>query len=132
MEGGKMAAIGALILFAADVGRTVRFYEALGLPLEPEQHDDEPVHFAADVDGCHVAVFPAAEHGVAPGALVAGETMAGLRVPSTEDAVEAVRRLGARIIQEPDDYPWGRRALVEDPDGRRVEVFTPPVVDRSV
>jgi lactoylglutathione lyase len=119
--------VGALVLFAADLDRAVEFYEAIGLELEPEQHDeDDPVHFVTDLDGCHVAIFPAEHPGAAPAARSSGETMVGFRVPAVEVAVDAARELGAPILQEPDDYPWGRRALVEDPDGRRIEVFTPP------
>jgi lactoylglutathione lyase len=124
---GDVVEVGALILVAADARTTAAFYQAVGsIELLPEQHDDDPVHFVAELGGCHFAIFDAREPGTAPRPGMAGETMAGFRVTSVEEAVEAARGLGARVIQEPDDYPWGRRALLEDPDGRRVEVFTPP------
>jgi lactoylglutathione lyase len=122
-----VAGVGALIIETADVDRSVSFYRTVaGLDLQREQHDpDDEVHFAVDVDGCHVAIFGGDQAGTAPAARAAGETMVGFAVGSVEVAVEAARSLGARVLQEPEDYPWGRRALVEDPDGRRVEVFVP-------
>ena len=39
---------------------------------------------------------------------------------------DAVRHMGTQILQEPAEYPWGRRAVLRDPDGRPVEVFTRP------
>jgi predicted enzyme related to lactoylglutathione lyase len=121
-----MVTVGAVIVFAADAEKTRAFYDAIGIDLQPEQHEDEAIQFAADLDGCHFAVFPAAHAGSAPSACAAGETMPGFLVPAVDKAVETIRALGAPVLQEPDDYPWGRRALVEGPDGRRVELFTPP------
>lgn len=123
-----MPTIGAVVLIVGDLDAAVAFYQAVsGLSLEREQHDvDDPVHYAVDADGCHVALFGADHAGAAPGPRTAGETMIGFEVTSVEASVDAARGLGATILQEPEDYPWGLRALIEDPDGRRVEVFTPP------
>lgn len=123
-----MPAIGAVIIVTADLEAAVAFYKAIsGLILEREQHGaDDPVHYAVEADGCHVAIFGANHAGSAPAPRTAGETMIGFEVSSVEASVDAARSLGASILQEPQDYPWGRRALIEDPDGRRVEVFTPP------
>lgn len=41
-------------------------------------------------------------------------------------AFEAAIRAGGRQVLPPDEYPWGRRALVEDPDGRTVELNCAP------
>jgi predicted enzyme related to lactoylglutathione lyase len=30
--------------------------------------------------------------------------------------------VGARVLIRPEDVPWGRRAVVLDPDGRTVEL----------
>jgi lactoylglutathione lyase len=123
-----MPAIGAVIIVTADLDAAVAFYQAVsGLSLDREQHGaDEPVHYAVEADGCHVAIFGADHPGSAPAPRTAGETMIGFEVESVEASVDAARALGASILQEPRDYPWGRRALIEDTDGRRVEVFTPP------
>ena len=39
------------------------------------------------------------------------------------DSLRRVRAAGSRVLQDPEEYPWGSRALVEDPDGRLVELF---------
>lgn len=36
--------IGSLVLFSADRDLTARFYRAIGIDLEREDHDDGPVH----------------------------------------------------------------------------------------
>lgn len=119
--------LGALILFASDIEATVAFYRVLGLPLDVDEHDDEgPLHYACELQGCHFAIFPAEGEGRAPGMRQPGASFPGFTVDSVEETVEALRAFGARILQEPSPYPWGLRAVVKDPDGRPVEVYTPP------
>jgi predicted enzyme related to lactoylglutathione lyase len=38
-------------------------------------------------------------------------------------------RAGATVVSEPRDSPWGRRAVVDDPEGQRVELVS--VVDEA-
>lgn len=122
--------LGALILFAGELGRVVAFYRALGLPLAEERHGTGPAHFACELGGVHLAVFAAADG--APGApsaqafRSAGSSFPGFAVASVERTVAELRALGAEVEQEPVRTPWGVRALVRDPDGRVVEVFSRP------
>ena len=114
--------LGALILFANRLSETVAFYRALGVPLVEENHEDGPLHFACELGPVHLAFFEGTR-GETPQYRAGGTTMPGLAVPSLDDAWEAMQNLGATIVQPPTDYPWGPRILVEDPDGRTVEVF---------
>jgi len=131
--------LGALILFAADLAHTVAFYRALGVPLAEERHEDGPAHFACELGPVHLAVFaaepgspapdspaPSGRTGRAPSFRAGGSTFPGFAVPSIETALGAARALGAPVLQEPAEYPWGTRAVIEDPDGRAIELFQRP------
>jgi lactoylglutathione lyase len=119
--------LGALILFASDIEETVAFYRVLGLPLDVDEHDDGgPLHYACELQGCHFAIFPTEGEGRAPGMRQPGASFPGFTVDAVEETVGALRAHGAKVLQEPSPYPWGIRAVVEDPDGRPVEVYTPP------
>ena len=118
--------VDALVLRAADVTKAVEFYRAIGVPLEEERHDDGPLHYACELGPVHFAIYPAEPGGGHPERLSAGATQVGFQVESVEAAVEAAVGLGARVVVRPDDYPWGRRAVVEDPDGRAVELNKAP------
>jgi lactoylglutathione lyase len=49
----------------------------------------------------------------------------GFQVPSVDTAVTTLQEIGAAIISPPKNSPWGRRAVVDDPDGYRVELTEP-------
>jgi predicted enzyme related to lactoylglutathione lyase len=116
------AEMGALILFTDRLDEMTAFYRALGVPLEAETHEGGSVHLACDLGSVHFAVL-AGSTGNAPPFRSGGGAMPGFAVPSLGVAWDRVRGLGARIVEEPTEYPWGPRFLVMDPDGRTVEVF---------
>jgi predicted enzyme related to lactoylglutathione lyase len=51
-----------------------------------------------------------------------GDTFPGFYVESLDETTKAVRTLGAPLIREHEAMPWGCRIVVQDPDGRAVEV----------
>ncbi len=119
-----MVEVSSIVLFAADAVRTASFYRALGVPLEAEDHGDGPEHLAADLNGVHFAVFQAPDDTASRAAVWrrAGSDFPGFYVESLDDAVKALRSLGAGIRTAHEERPWGCRAIAEDPDGRAVEI----------
>ncbi len=116
-----MLDVASMVLFAADLERTVSFYRLLGIPLEQERHDDGPAHAASELGSVHFAVYegsPAAP----PGFRQAGSTFAGFQVDSLDDAVAALAGWGAEVLIAHEVRPWSCRAVVTDPDGRAVEI----------
>jgi len=122
--------IDAMILYAADLKKTVEFYQKLGLPLETEEHEDGPKHFACELGNAHIAIyeFSVKNAGGPSKALpkgTSGASQLGLRVESVDQTFAIAVSLGAKILAEPQTVPWGRRAVFEDPDGRPIEINQP-------
>ena len=46
----------------------------------------------------------------------------GFRVASLDDTLALLRSRGVPIVREAQDSRWGRRAIVEDPDGNRIDL----------
>jgi predicted enzyme related to lactoylglutathione lyase len=119
--------VGALILFTARLEEVVAFYRRLGFPLEEEDHDHVgPIHLACDLGATHFAIFAArADPGAADAARwrSPGSSYFGVEVEGLGALIEEARAAGCSIRQEPETYPWGVRALLDDPDGRVVELF---------
>ncbi|MEO7995023.1 MAG: VOC family protein [bacterium] len=118
--------IQALILTTRQSDALLTFYEALGLSLEAEDHGEGPVHWSCEIGAAHFAIFEGTE-GQAPKRHEGGGTMIGFRVDSLDAALARLEPLEIRMIYPPHDAPWGRRAVVLDPDGRAVELNETPV-----
>lgn len=117
-----MAEIASLVLFAADESATAAFYRTLGLELEDEDHGEGPVHFALELGTVHFAIYPAQSPGQAPAHRGGGSCFAGFYVPSLDQTARALAAAGVPVLAGHEVMPWGCRIVVQDPDGRAVEV----------
>jgi predicted enzyme related to lactoylglutathione lyase len=116
--------LGLIVLRAADLGTTLRFYETIGLSFIQEQHGSGPVHYSCELGGTVVEIYPG-QMGKAPDRKTGGAVMLGFRVGSLNSVVDAIKGIGGLILTNPQSSPWGKRAVVEDPDGRAVELNEP-------
>lgn len=104
-----------IVLKTHHLDRLKEFYSALGLSFVEEQHGDGPLHLSARVSEVVLELYPLpGDAGPAD-----ASTRLGFAVPDL-DAVLA--RLGVAVVSGPQETEWGRRAVVHDPDGRKVEL----------
>ena len=108
-----------LVLRASDAARTRRFYESLGLAFAVEQHETGALHYSCALGDTLIEIYPGHESR-APEANSGGATMLGLTVDDLDGAFTAATAGGARVRRPPSEH--SRRAVVEDPDGRVVEI----------
>lgn len=119
---GGVIEVASLVLFAAEPEKTADFYRVAGIALEEEDHGEGPVHFAAEVGGVHVAIYPAGSSGRAPTIRQGGSSFPGFYVDSLDAVTAELTRLEAPLLGGHEEMPWGCRIVVEDPDGRPVEI----------
>jgi lactoylglutathione lyase len=112
------------VIYAHDVGRSVRFYEALGFEthyrLPPE---GEPGYVGLRRGDSFLGVVTAQS----PKDLIGVEVGTQPRfelfvyVDDVDRQVRELRQAGAAVLREPEDIPWGERlAYVADPEGNPV------------
>jgi lactoylglutathione lyase len=116
------AEIASVVLFSSDAAGCARFYIAAGIPLEDEQHEDGPVHFAAAVGSVHFAVYQADGTTTVVEHRQPGEVFFGFYVDSLDDVVASLAGIGANQSGPHEAMPWGCRVLFRDPDGRTIEI----------
>ena len=93
---------------------------ALGLVFAEERHGNGPVHRSCGIGETVLEIYPG-EAGRA-GEPPAGATMTGFRVASLDEVLQAIREIGGAVVSGPAAGEWGRRVVVQDPDGRAVEI----------
>jgi catechol 2,3-dioxygenase-like lactoylglutathione lyase family enzyme len=107
-----------LVIRAENPQRLCEFYTALGLRFVREQHGAGPVHHASEIGGSVFEIYPRS-HNEPP---TAGARL-GFNVPSLDRALEALSMQSVSPISGPTETPRGRRAVVRDPEGHRIELI---------
>lgn len=106
-----------IVLRSRDLERAYAFYRALGLSLARHSHGDGPVHLASESGGQVFEIYPLTEN-----ATPTSSTRIGFSVPSVDATYASLLVAGGVSVTSPKDSPWGRRAVVADPDGHRIEL----------
>lgn len=113
-------ALNLVVLRVADLERSAAFYSCLGLTFARHRHGNGPEHLAAEMLGAVFELYP-----LSTDTTPTKDTRIGFRVPSLDAAIAALGEFPGAIASSPKDSPWGRRAVVADPDGHRVELLEP-------
>jgi lactoylglutathione lyase len=119
-------ALNLVVLRSSDIVRAAAFYSCIGLQFSQHCHGSGPEHFAAELsDGGVFELYP-----IGNGASTLG-TRVGFCVASVDAMIAALADYPGAIVSAPCDSAWGRRAVVADPDGHRVELVQLPVLPEA-
>lgn len=105
-----------VVVYAQNMEATREFYAALGLDFQNEQHANGPLHYSAMLGDAVFEIYPLQSDEPA------GSLRLGFGVPSVDRTLQSLRLRHVKVVSEPRDSPWGRRAVVTDPNGNRVEL----------
>jgi predicted enzyme related to lactoylglutathione lyase len=105
------------VLRSSDLNRAIAFYSKLGLQFTKHRHGTGPEHFSAELPGTIFELYPQS----ADGQSTLG-TRIGFMVESIDAAIAALADFPSAVVSPPKDSEWGRRAVVTDLDGHRIEL----------
>ena len=108
-----------VVLYTDDVKRLRDELSVFGLTFEQHQHGSGPVHFASEMDGCCLEIYPASDTNPTT------QTRIGLRVNDINQAMESAQAVNAVVKVEPKPSPWGTRAVIHLQSGMKVELVQP-------
>lgn len=124
--GAMIRDVDAIILYSTDLDVIVPFYRALGLALDAQEDVGGEKHYACEMGLSHFAIFPAREGSIGTSSYRAsGSTLIGFQVDKVDRLVETAQQHGAKVVEAPHEVPWGRRAVISDPEGRTLELNQP-------
>ena len=114
------------VIRSRNIERLAGFYTEIGLTFVKHRHGVGEEHFAFENDGMVFEIYPQADD---------SDSTVGVRlgfsIASVTDALEKVVAAGGTIVSNPKRSEWGLRAVVADPEGRRVELIEPIAVDEQ-
>jgi len=117
-----LVTLNLIVIRSSDIERSVQFYEALGFKFTWHQHGEGLEHYAAEI-ACGDApalvfeIYPATNLGDRKDAV-----RLGFSVEDVDAALAALVAAGGNVISRARESEWGRRAVLSDPDGHRVEL----------
>jgi catechol 2,3-dioxygenase-like lactoylglutathione lyase family enzyme len=107
-----------VVLRVADIDRAADFYRLLGFEFLRHAHGKGPQHYASEAQDFVFELYPATAAQV-----VSSSTRIGFSVSDVDDVAYRLSSfVGARLVEAAQDSEWGRRAVVADPDGHRIEL----------
>ena len=107
-----------VVIRARDMDRLGSFYAALGLSFERHRHGKGPEHLSTSAGDVVFEIYPA--RGDEESTVW---TRLGFEVRSLEGALRDLREMNVRVLVEPSETAYGRRAVVEDFEGHKVELY---------
>ena len=108
-----MPSLNLIVIRARDIEVTGDYYRALGCRFEKHRHGNGPEHLSCQFNGLVFEIYPATDKSPPE------STRLGFKVDSITSVVETA---GAPVASPTADSEWGLRAVVKDPDGRKVEL----------
>jgi catechol 2,3-dioxygenase-like lactoylglutathione lyase family enzyme len=117
------ASLNFIVLYASDLERSRQFYEALGLTFTREQHGQGPMHYAAEMNGVVLELYPhpaGDDSPSAPAAITLGITVSSI------DATRLTENMGQLGAAAASSVTRGRLRLKDHPDGHTVLLSVGP------
>lgn len=113
--------LSTLVIRSCDLSQARKFYTAVGLKFADEQHESGILHLTCQLGPTTFEIYPwtAADR-------ESLEARIGFQVPSLDAALARLEEHGVTVANPPRQSPWGRFAVVIDPDGRKVELYDAP------
>ncbi len=107
-----------LVIRSGNLEESVKFYQMLGLNFEKHQHGNGLEHFASNIRETTFEIYPQTDQG----GTTTG-TRLGFQVLDVDSLVIRLQKENFTVITKPSVSEWGRRAVVVDPDGHRIELI---------
>ncbi len=113
-----MVQLNLVVLRSIDIDKAADFYRLLGLEFSRHQHGSGPFHYACEMGETVFEIYPQQKEGEG-----SSGTRVGFRVEHLNSLLSRLEKAGVIVISAAKDSPWGRRAVVQYPDGHRVELI---------
>lgn len=109
-----------LVIRSANPAQLAQFYTQLGCNFEQHRHGKGPLHYSCTIARTVLEIYPLAKGQVTPDS----NLRLGFEVEQFEGVLEKLIEHGAKLIQAPYESEFGRIGVVEDPEGRKVELYS--------
>jgi len=116
--------IGAVILLVSDMKRSTKFYrDTLGMKLKKQSKDWTEFSEGGTV----LAIHPAGRKKIKQN----NSMLVGFSVSDFEDVMGELKKKKAKFYKKPKQEPFGKHAIIQDPDGHLISIVQMPQEELS-
>lgn len=108
-----------LVIRSSNPAGLAQFYTQLGCTFEQHQHGKGPLHYSCVIAQTVLEIYP-----LAKGQVAADPNLRlGFEIEHFEGILEKLIEQGGTLIQAPHESEFGWMGIVEDPEGRKIELY---------
>ncbi|HKZ62340.1 MAG TPA: VOC family protein [Nitrososphaera sp.] len=116
--------IGAVILLVSDMKRSIKFYrDTLGMKLRQQSKDWTEFSEGGTV----LALHPANRKKIKRN----NSMLVGFSISDFDDVINSLKKKKAKFYKKPKDEPFGKHAIIKDPDGHLISIVQMPQEELS-
>lgn len=93
-------------------------YEQLGLEFQYHQHGSGPFHYSADFNEFVLEIYPFTKHQTQADSAL----RLGFQVNNLDSLIADLSKTNWKVLSQPALHEWGRTAVIQDLDGRKIEL----------
>lgn len=108
-----------LVIQTIDPQILANFYSLLGLKFEYHQHSKGPLHYTTTIDKTVFEIYPLRSDQVKPDSTL----RLGFQIRDFDQTLATLLQHDVKILSKPTSTDWGTVALIQDPDGRKIELY---------
>ena len=116
--------IGAVILLVSDMKRSTRFYRDV-LGMEMKQQSKDWTEFSKR--GTVLALHPSKKKRIKKN----NSMLVGFSVSDFDDVCNGLKKKKVKFCKKPKEEPFGKHAIVQDPDGHLISIAQMPQEEMS-
>lgn len=113
-----MTQLNLLVLKTDKMAGQAAFYSALGFTFEQHRHGNGPLHYASTGSNPVLEIYPLPKNITTPDST----SRLGFVVEDLVALVTTLQEINVTIVSPPAQTEWGFTAVVQDPDGRKIEL----------
>ncbi len=110
--------VNLVVIRSSDMEASKAFYERIGLTFASHRHGKGARHYACEMGSMVFEIYPLRE-------VTSAGTRLVFQVSDVDALMATLSAVGVDVLSTPQDSPWGRRAVVRDPDGHSIELTEP-------
>jgi lactoylglutathione lyase len=108
-----------IVLRTPDMKRLAEFYSLIGLTFDYHKHGNSPFHYSATIGKTVLEIYPLTKNQ----SEADKNLRLGFEVDNFDEIIKKLLKNETVFSLEPSQTEYGFMTIIEDPDGRKIELY---------